>query len=123
MKEKFNLFDRNNDQTIDKRELGEVMRTLGMNPTEGEIIDMIHEVDLDQNGVIDYHEFLSLMARKTKGIENENEFLEAFKVFDRDGNGLISATELRHVITNTGDTLTDEQVDEMIREADIDGDG
>ena len=99
------------------------MRTLGMNPTEGEIIDMIHEVDLDQNGVIDFHEFISLMARKTKGIENENEFLDAFKVFDRDGNGLISATELRHVITNTGDTLTDEQVDEMIREADIDGDG
>ena len=63
------------------------------------------------------------MARKTKGIENENEFLEAFKVFDRDGNGLISAIELRHVITSTGDTLTDEQVDEMIREADIDGDG
>ena len=46
-REKFNAFDRNGDNTIDKRELGEVMQTLGLNPTEGELQDMIHEVDLD----------------------------------------------------------------------------
>merc|ERR1712187_1057217 len=44
-------------------------------------------------------------------------------VFDRDGNGFISAAELRHVMTNLGEKLTDEEVDEMIREADVDGDG
>ncbi|KAK5975734.1 Calmodulin, partial [Trichostrongylus colubriformis] len=44
-------------------------------------------------------------------------------VFDKDGNGFISAAELRHVMTNLGEKLTDEEVDEMIREADIDGDG
>jgi len=49
--------------------------------------------------------------------------VEAFKVFDRDGNGFISAAELRHVMTNLGEKLTDEEVDEMIREADVDGDG
>ena len=48
---------------------------------------------------------------------------EAFRVFDKDGNGFISAAELRHVMTNLGEKLTDEEVDEMIREADIDGDG
>lgn len=46
-----------------------------------------------------------------------------FQVFDKDGNGFISAAELRHVMTNLGEKLTDEEVDEMIREADIDGDG
>jgi calmodulin len=44
-------------------------------------------------------------------------------VFDKDGNGFISAIELRHVMTNLGEKLTDEEVDEMIREADVDGDG
>ena len=44
-------------------------------------------------------------------------------MFDKDGNGYISAAELRHVMTNLGEKLTDEEVDEMIREADIDGDG
>ena len=53
----------------------------------------------------------------------EEEILEAFKVFDKDGNGFISAAELRHIMTNLGEKLTDEEVDEMIREADIDGDG
>lgn len=61
--------------------------------------------------------------RKMKDTDTQEELIEAFKVFDRDGNGLISAAELRHVMTNLGEKLTDEQVDEMIREADIDGDG
>jgi hypothetical protein len=63
------------------------------------------------------------MARKMKDTDSEEEILEAFKVFDKDGNGFISAAELRHVMTNLGEKLTDEEVDEMIREADIDGDG
>merc|ERR1712027_39990 len=45
------------------------------------------------------------------------------RVLDKDGNGFISAAELRHVMTNLGEKLTDEEVDEMIRESDIDGDG
>jgi len=80
-------------------------------------------VDADGNGTIDFPEFLSLMARKMKDTDTEEELIEAFKVFDRDGNGFISAAELRHVMTNLGEKLTDEEVDEMIREADVDGDG
>merc|ERR1711972_141772 len=63
-------------------------------------------------------EFLSLMARKMKDTDTEEGLIEAFKVFDRDGNGFISAAELRHVMTNLGEKLTDE----MIREADVDDD-
>ena len=49
--------------------------------------------------------------------------IHTFRVFDKDGNGYISAAELRHVMTNLGEKLTDEEVDEMIREADVDDDG
>eukprot|EP00961_Rhodomonas_salina_P064921 873499-Rhodomonas_salina.3 len=93
-------------------------------------------VDADGNGTIDFPEFLTLMARKMKDTDSEEEILEArefsdkpptramsCQVFDKDGNGFISAAELRHVMTNLGEKLTDEEVDEMIREADIDGDG
>lgn len=52
-----------------------------------------------------------------------NKYAVRAQVFDKDGNGFISAAELRHVMTNLGEKLTDEEVDEMIREADIDGDG
>ena len=75
------------------------------------------------NGEIDFPEFLQMMARKMKETDSEEEIREAFRVFDRDGNGYISASELRHVMTNLGEKLTDDEVDEMIREADIDGDG
>ena len=122
-KEAFALFDKDGDGTITTKELGTVMRSLGQNPTEAELQDMINEVDADGNGTIDFPEFLNLMARKMKDTDSEEELKEAFKVFDKDGNGFISAAELRHVMTNLGEKLTDEEVDEMIREADVDGDG
>ena len=122
-KEAFSLFDKDGDGTITTKELGTVMRSLGQNPTEAELADMINEVDADGNGTIDFPEFLTMMARKMKDTDSEEEILEAFKVFDKDGNGFISAAELRHIMTNLGEKLTDEEVDEMLREEDIDGDG
>ncbi|XP_020583352.1 calmodulin-2/4-like isoform X2 [Phalaenopsis equestris] len=137
-KEAFSLFDKDGDAMenhlqfhkifklsgcITTKELGTVMRSLGQNPTEAELQDMINEVDADGNGTIDFPEFLNLMARKMKDTDSEEELKEAFRVFDKDQNGFISAAELRHVMTNLGEKLTDEEVDEMIREADVDGDG
>ncbi|OAV98550.1 hypothetical protein PTTG_01815 [Puccinia triticina 1-1 BBBD Race 1] len=122
-KEAFSLFDKDGDGTITTKELGTVMRSLGQNPTEAELGDMINEVDADGNGTIDFPEFLTMMARKMKDTDSEEEIREAFKVFDKDGNGFISAAELRHVMTNLGEKLSDQEVEEMIREADVDGDG
>lgn len=122
-KEAFSLFDKDGDGSITTKELGTVMRTLGQNPTEAELQDMISEVDADGSGTIDLSEFLNLMARRMKDGDTEEELKEAFRVFDKDQNGFISATELRHVMVNLGEKLTDEEVNEMIREADADGDG
>ncbi|XP_068830381.1 calmodulin-1-like [Capricornis sumatraensis] len=84
---------------------------------------MINEVDADGNGTIDFPEFLTTMARKKKDTDSEEEIREAFRVFDKDGNGYISAAKLCHIMTNLGEKLTDEEIKETIREADIDGDG
>uniref|UniRef100_A0A8C2D5V0 Calmodulin n=1 Tax=Cyprinus carpio TaxID=7962 RepID=A0A8C2D5V0_CYPCA len=109
-KEAFSLFDKDGDGTITTKELGTVMRSLGQNPTEAELQDMINEVDADGNGTIDFPEFLTMMARKMKDTDSEEEIREAFRVFDKDGNGYISAAELRHVMTNLGEKLTDEEI-------------
>merc|ERR1719421_747705 len=86
---------------------------------------MILEVapDRQEELLIDFPEFLSLMARKQKDQDIDDELIEAFKVFDTDKNGFISAGELREVMTNLGEKLTDEEVFDMVQEADSDKDG
>jgi len=64
-----------------------------------------------------------MMARKMKDTGSEEEILEVFKVFDKNGDGFISATELRHIMTNFRKKTTGEEVGEMIREANLDDDG
>jgi calmodulin len=122
-KEAFSLFDKDGDGSITTKELGTVMRSLGQTPTEAGLQEMIKEVDANGDGTIDFPEFLNLMAKKMQDTDTEDDLKEAFKVFDKDNDGYISAAELRHVLTNIGEKLSDEEVDEMIREADIDGDG
>ncbi|XP_014278464.1 calmodulin [Halyomorpha halys] len=122
-KEAFMLFDKDEDGAITMAELGVVMRSLGQRPTETELRDMVSNVDQDGNGSIEFNEFLQMMSKKMKGAEGEDELKEAFRVFDKNNDGLISNSELRHVMTNLGEKLSDEEVDDMIKEADLDGDG
>jgi len=122
-KEAFELFDKDGDGRITAHELGIVMHSLGQTPTEQELVDMVNEIDEDGNGTIELDEFVKMMSKKVKESENEKELREAFQVFDKDNDGYISALELSYVMTNLGEKLTDDEVIDMIREADLDGDG
>lgn len=63
-------------------------------------------------------------ASRNERAENaEEEMREAFQIFDSDGNGKITSEELRLIMENLGEKLTDEEIDDMVKEADIDGDG
>ncbi|XP_078488474.1 calmodulin-like [Ciona intestinalis] len=126
LREAFRFFDRNQNGSIEPEELGSVMTSLGYCATESELKDMIHEADVDGNGKIDFKEFVRMMELKTnerpEQAEDE-ELREAFKVFDRDGNGLISRAELSQVMGNLGEQLSEKDLNDMISEADKNGDG
>ena len=87
------------------------------NSTEAELQDTINEIiDADGNNLMDFPEFTkiardimnTMIKRKIKGTFSEEEIKEAFSVMDKDGNGFISAAEIRHVITNLGEKRLDE---------------
>lgn len=63
------------------------------------------------------------MVRKIKEAEMDDELIEAFKVFDTNGNGYITVHELRNVMITLGEFLTPDEVDELVKEADLDNDG
>ena len=109
-KEAFNIFDKDKDGYITTKELGDIMKNLGQSPSEAELQDMINE-------------FIGIMARKMRDSDSEEELIEAFKIFDRDGNGLISSDELLHVMVSLGENTNLEEIEELIKEADLDGDG
>ena len=95
------------------------MRALGHNPTESEIHDLIQQDD----DTISFNRFKQIMANKMKDDDNEEELREAFRAFDKDGQGFISAVELKHVMTQLGEKLKEEEVNELFSEAGIEMEG
>ena len=121
-KKAFSLYDKDGDGTITTKELETAMRSLGQNPTQGELQEMIYELDTDGSGSIDFAEFLAVMTRKTTEDNSEDEIKEVFRVIDKDGSGFISAAELRQAMISLNKKMTDQEIDIMIKAADIDGD-
>ena len=119
----FDQFDKDKDGKISGLELGNAMMSMGQNPTEEEINEMMREVDLNQDGKIDFDEFMILMTRSSPDTQTEEEVINAFRVFDKEGNGLIASSELKHIMMTIGDKMTEEEAEEMVNEADIDEDG
>ena len=122
-REAFSIFDTNGDGTITFEELTKAMQSLGKDATPTEIQDMIDNADVNSDGKIEFEEFVRLMADDSSSIDHDKELLAAFKVFDKDGNGKISHTELKQVMEDLGENMTEQEIDNMIKDADTDDDG
>ena len=107
IKQTFDLFDKDENGTIDREELSEVFKSLGQHFTEAELTDMIQEVGTDQSDAVNFEEFLELMRRRSRVADIEEEMIEAFKVYDRDCDGKISLQDLKQVMRQIGENLTD----------------
>ena len=123
LQEAFEIFDLNKDGSISKKELENILRSLNEDPEEEEIQQLLDEVDVDGNGEIDFEEFVALMGKIQKEIDLEAEIVNAFKVFDKEENDLISITDLRHILSNLNEFMSEDEIDDMLFEADSDYDG
>ncbi|XP_066975123.1 uncharacterized protein [Macrobrachium rosenbergii] len=122
-KEAFMLFDKDEDGMITTAELGVVLRSLGQRPSEKEIKKLVARVETTTDGVIEFNEFLQMMSKKMKDTSNQDELKEAFMVFDKNKSGYLSSTELRHVMTSLGEKMSEQEVEDMIKDASPNGDG
>ena len=117
------MFDKDKDGFVTRQELKTIMRSLGQNPSEDDIEEMMVTADANQDGKISYDEFMTLISNQIKSSEDVDEMSEAFAVFDVDKDGFITKSELRQVMNRLGENLTDAQLTAMIKEADTDNDG
>ncbi|GET86075.1 centrin, putative [Leishmania tarentolae] len=141
IREAFDLFDTDGSGTIDVRELRIAMRALGFEPRREELQKLISSVtsgsgcdastgQLPSTGnvnppsdVITFSQFVQIMKHKVSQRDSREEMLKAFVLFDTEGTGRISFQDLKRVAVELGENMTDAELQEMIDEADRDGDG
>ena len=123
VKEAFDMFDRDKDGKIDNKELTNVMKALGYNLADKEISEIVGEYDKEGDGKLTYEELLNMINSRSKEIDAEDELIEAFRIFDKEGKGYIGAEEIKHLLLMLGESMSAEEIEEIITQADIDGDG
>ncbi|XP_071470132.1 uncharacterized protein [Marmota flaviventris] len=123
IKEAFDLFDADGSGTIDVKELKIALRALGFEPKKEELKQMIAEMDKEGIGTISFEKFFAIISVKMGEKDEKEEILKAFKLFDDDDTGRITLSNIRRAAKELGENLTDDELQEMLDEADYDGDG
>ena len=123
LKNAFELYEKNSaDGKVDTQELGKLLRSLGQNPGEDELDSMIRELHIDGQGTMEFPDFLKMMSKRMKDKDSDQELREAFRVFDEEGTGFVSASDLSYILVNLlGEK--EEEVKGMMKEVRVTKDG
>jgi len=123
MREAFYLFDKDGSGYICSKEMGYLLRALGWNPTQAEVHDLMAVVDIDHNGKMDLTEFILMMHKQVGSPDTMEDIKMAFRAFDTDGDGKVSKDDIRRCMYHFGEGFQDEDLEEMIEQADQDSNG
>ncbi|KAL6474485.1 hypothetical protein MHYP_G00180460 [Metynnis hypsauchen] len=99
------------------------MRCLGCSPTLAEVDRHLKMSNIDKSGELDFSTFLIMMHEQLNQESPEEEIMKALRVMDKQKNGFILASDLRAKLTALGEKLTDQEVDELFRQAGVENDG
>lgn len=125
LKEIFNRFDMDQDGSLTLLELAALLRSLGLKPGGDQVHVLSAKIDSNGNGSIEFDELVDaiLPDLNEEVLLNQEQLMEVFQSFDRDGNGYITAAELAGSMAKMGHPLTYRELTEMMQEADMNGDG
>merc|ERR1712184_55863 len=123
----FNLFDVKKQDFLGADDLDDILRAMGFRPSKEELQEILAEIDEDGSGEIEFGEFCQLCAKFLVEEPDEEtmkaELKEAFRVYDKEGQGFITTLQLREIISELDQGLTDDALDGIIEEIDEDGSG
>ena len=122
-KEAFQIFDKHSEGYISSKELGTILSSLVFNISEEDLSEIINLYDNEiNNNLIDFISFLEIISKKKENIYKEEDLIDAFRIFDKEGNGKISRKELRYVMTSSGEDFNENYIKELINESSVDHD-
>lgn len=114
----FELFDKDGNGVMDRNELPQALMSLGKDPTNKEIEDLLNRFGIEGN--IQFEDFKRILEDYDN---NDRELEMAFRVFDRDKNGTLDANELKNALMNFGERMDEQEAKELVQLFDLDGDG
>jgi len=122
-KEVFTGFDKRGEDQIRVGDIPAAMKKLGHNIKPDWLESFEDEIDTEGTGFISFDEFTSIVRKKMQADEDERELKEIFRVLDKEKKGEVNTSELRWILKNLGDDLTEDDIDDMIADVDTDGSG
>ncbi|XP_058452494.1 troponin C isoform X1 [Malaya genurostris] len=127
MRKAFQMFDTTKSGFIDTVKISTILDTLGQKFDEGELQDLIEQEDPEETGKVSFDGFANIASNFLIEDEDaeamEKELKEAFRLYDREGNGYITTSTLKEILAALDDKLSNEDLDGMINEIDADGSG
>ncbi|XP_063689382.1 calmodulin-like isoform X3 [Bolinopsis microptera] len=124
-KEAFALFDGKSSGSVPVEEIGTIVRSLGHNPSKTDVQSIQEELRKEGKSEVEFGDFLGVLAKYFKDLEVDpaTELKQAFKVFDKKGDGTINVNELIHILSTLGEQLTEDEIERMLAEGNIESNG
>jgi len=116
LREAFMLFDYSKSGKIFARDIGPCIRSVGLKPSEAEVQSIVADVQ-QLGGEVDLSTLVQLIHQKVSNppVERPEDLREIFRLYDKEGRGLVSVAEMRHLLTSVGEKLTDDEADQLLR--------
>lgn len=121
-REAWQLFDTSGAEVISLDKFKQLLKAIGLS-TQGKALDrVLKKVDPEGSGNIKYDSFMKFMSDEMVS-PTASEIVNAFKVFDKNNSGFVAPAELRHLLAQLDDKLTDSEFNEVLKIAGVDRDG
>lgn len=128
VKEAFDLYDKDKDNFINFEEVDSVFKCLGYSFDKLQIYNILKDYGTLRNAEsnekhLSFKEILNFLGKRNQEYDMEEELIETFKNFDKDGDGKLCHKEIKYLLLTMGEQLLDEEIDDLINEVDTTGEG